>query len=80
MPDLRYFLTEAERNHNLVRIKKEVSPKYEAAAIIRHFDNGPIVYFENITGHKMQAVGNVTGNKENLYRACLLYTSPSPRD
>jgi len=69
LPDLRDFLTEAERNHNLVRIKKEVSPRYEAAAIIKHFDNGPIVYLENIIGHKMPAVGNVTGNKQNLYRA-----------
>lgn len=56
-------LTDLEKNGHLVRIKQEVDPYLEAAAIhLRVFENqGPALLFENIKGSKFPAVSNLFG-------------------
>ncbi|MBI2280643.1 MAG: UbiD family decarboxylase [Bacteroidetes bacterium] len=55
-----------ERNGHLVRIKEEVDPNLEMAAIhLRVFENnGPAILFENIKGCEFQAVSNLFGTLE----------------
>ena len=55
-----------EKNNHLRRIKEEVDPYLEMAAIhLRVFEeNGPALLFENIKGCKFRAVSNLFGNKE----------------
>ncbi|WDF69863.1 UbiD family decarboxylase [Sphingobacterium oryzagri] len=56
-------VADLERNGHLVRIKEEVDPYLEMAAIhMRVFDvEGPALYFENIKGSKFPAVSNLFG-------------------
>ena len=55
-----------ERNGHLIRIKEEVDPNLEMAAIhLRVFEkNGPAILFENIKGCEFQAVSNLFGTLE----------------
>lgn len=59
-------VVDLERNGHLVRIKEEVDPYLEMAAIhMRVFDaEGPALYFENIKGSKFPAVSNLFGTLE----------------
>ena len=52
-----------EKNGQLLRIKEEVDPYLEAAAIhLRVFENqGPALLFENLKGTKFPAVSNIFG-------------------
>lgn len=55
-----------EKHGHLIRIKEEVDPNLEMAAIhLRVFENsGPAILFENIKGCKFQAVSNLFGTLE----------------
>ncbi|MFH1821315.1 MAG: UbiD family decarboxylase, partial [Methanobacteriota archaeon] len=50
-----------EREGELVRVKKEVDPKYEIAAYIRKTSDlqGPALLFEKVKGHKIPVVGGL---------------------
>lgn len=56
-------VNDLERHGHLIRIKEEVDPYLEMAAIhMRVFDaEGPALYFENIKGSKFPAVSNLFG-------------------
>jgi 4-hydroxy-3-polyprenylbenzoate decarboxylase len=56
-------VNDLEKNGHLVRIKQEVDPYLEAAAIhLRVYENeGPAILFENIKGSKFPAVSNLFG-------------------
>ncbi len=51
--DFRDYLDNLEKNGLLLRVKKEVDPKYEIAAGMRKISdtNGPALLFENVKGH-----------------------------
>ncbi len=53
-----------EKHGKLIRVKEEVSPDLEMAAIhLRVFENnGPAILFENIKGCKFKAVSNLYGD------------------
>ena len=55
-----------EKHGHLIRIKEEVDPELEMAAIhLRVFENnGPAILFENIKGCNFQAVSNLFGTLE----------------
>ncbi|MGY3052115.1 4-hydroxy-3-polyprenylbenzoate decarboxylase [Pedobacter sp. UYEF25] len=55
-----------EKNGHLIRIKREVDPNLEMAAIhLRVFENqGPAIYFEKIKGSPFPAVSNLFGTLE----------------
>lgn len=59
-------IADLEKHGHLVRIKEEVDPFLEAAAIhLRVFENeGPALLFENIKGSKFPAVSNLFGTLE----------------
>lgn len=56
-------LIDLERNGHLVRIKEEVDPNLEMAAIhLRVYEqNGPALLFENVKGSKFRAASNIFG-------------------
>ncbi len=56
-------VTDLEKNGHLIRIKEEVDPYLEMAAIhLRVYEKeGPALYFENIKGSKFPAVSNLFG-------------------
>lgn len=59
-------VTDLEKHGHLVRVKEEVDPHLEMAAIhLRVFENrGPAVFFENIKGCRFPAVSNLFGTLE----------------
>lgn len=58
---------ESRKLGEVIDIKDRVSREYEAAAILKKLDGGPIVFFHNLDGYK--AVGNIVGTRERLYRS-----------
>ena len=60
---LKACLDDLEKNNHLIRIKKEVDPNLEMAAIhLRVYEmGGPALLFENIKGCKFRAASNLFG-------------------
>ena len=63
---LEECLKDLEQNGHLVRIKEEVDPYLEMAAIhLRVFEgNGPALLFESVKGSKYRAASNIFGSLE----------------
>ncbi|HEX8461777.1 MAG TPA: hypothetical protein VF623_10115, partial [Segetibacter sp.] len=63
---LEECLLDLEKNNYLVRIKEEVDPHLEMAAIhLRVFEaDGPALLFENVKGSKYRAASNIFGSLE----------------
>jgi len=63
---LEACLVDLERNGHLIRIKEEVDPYLEMAAIhLRVYEaKGPALLFENVKGSKFRAASNIFGTLE----------------
>ncbi|MCK5636469.1 MAG: UbiD family decarboxylase [Thermoplasmatales archaeon] len=61
--NLRDFLAKLEKEGKLVRIKKEVSTKYEIANIIYSIDEKPII-FEKVKGYSMPIFAGITSDRD----------------
>lgn len=63
---MQQCVDDLEKHGHLVRIKEEVDPNLEMAAIhLRVFENnGPALLFENVKGSKYRAVSNLFGTIE----------------
>ncbi|MGQ3684019.1 MAG: UbiD family decarboxylase [Candidatus Loosdrechtia sp.] len=61
-------INDLERAGYLLRIREEVDPFLEMAAIHRqvHREKGPVVYYENIKGSRFPAVSNIFGTMERM--------------
>lgn len=64
--NLKECLDDLERNGHLVRVKEEVDPNLEMAALhLKMFEKkGPAVLFEKVKGSRYQAVSNLFGTPE----------------
>ena len=60
---LRTFLDELEKQGTLVRIKKEVSVKYEIANIMYTLSERPVV-FEHVKGYEFPVFGGITSDRD----------------
>lgn len=62
--NLEDCLVDLEKHGHLIRIKEEVDPYLEMAAIhLRVYEaNGPALLFENVKGTKFRAASNIFGN------------------
>ena len=77
--DLRYFLKAIENRapELFLRIKKEVSPKWELSSVQKRLEAEgklPVVVFEKIKGYDLPVVTNLFSTKQHL--ALALETSP----
>ncbi len=63
---LEACLVDLEKNNHLIRVKEEVDPCLEMAAIhLRVFEaNGPAILFENVKGSNFRAASNIFGSVE----------------
>jgi UbiD family decarboxylase len=61
--NLRDFLVKLEKEGELVRIKKEVSVKYEIANIISSLNEQPVL-FENVKGYEFPIFAGITSNRD----------------
>ena len=60
---LREFLSTLEKEKQLVRIKKEVSIKYEIANIIYSLNEKPVI-FDNVKGYPFKIFGGITSDRD----------------
>jgi 4-hydroxy-3-polyprenylbenzoate decarboxylase len=62
-PSLRACLTDLEKHRHLIRIKEEVDPYLQMAAIhLRVYEHqGPAILFENVKGSQFPAASNLFG-------------------
>lgn len=65
-PTLRDFVNELEQRGELLRIKKEVDPKFEIAAITWKLERGQAVLFEKVKGYSMPIVGNILNSRRRI--------------
>jgi 4-hydroxy-3-polyprenylbenzoate decarboxylase len=65
-PSLQACIADLEKNGHLIRIKEEVDPCLQMAAIhLRVFEHqGPAILFENVKGSKFPAISNLFGTLE----------------
>ena len=61
--NLRKFLSTLEKEKQLVRIKKEVSIKYEIANIIYSLDEKPVI-FDNVKGYPFKIFAGITSDRD----------------
>ena len=61
--NLRDFLAKLDQENNLVRIKKEVSARYEIANIMYSLNEKPAI-FENVKGYDFSVFGGITSNRD----------------
>src|SRR5690554_5839291 len=66
---LAHCIVDLERNGHLIRVKEEVDPYLEMAAIhMRVYDQqGPALLFENVKGSQFPAVSNLFGTLERSH-------------
>ena len=72
--DLRYFIDYLEENapEELVRVDKEVDPRFELAGVLRKFQQKgefPAVFFENVKDSNMPVIANVFASIKKLASA-----------
>ena len=68
MADLRTFLAGPQEQGDVVRIGDKVSERFEAAAILKNFQNR-IIFLDNVDGFKAPLVAGVCGTRQRLNRA-----------
>ncbi|MBI3077382.1 MAG: UbiD family decarboxylase [Deltaproteobacteria bacterium] len=81
--DLREFLQvlETERPGDLLRVRRPVSPHFEAAAILAKLESVgryPAVVFEHIQGSSLPVVSNIHADLRRLYAALELKNGDIP--
>ncbi|MDH4123666.1 MAG: UbiD family decarboxylase, partial [Thermoplasmata archaeon] len=75
----RSYLERLDSEKKLIRIKKEVSPEYDASAIMSELD-GQAVYFEKIKGSNIPAAGGFCSSRDliadslNIEKEKILFT------
>jgi len=63
---LRSFLAEMHKKQQMLEVKEEVSPRFEVSTLIKEFDGGPILYFDNVKERETKIVANVCGTRQRL--------------
>ena len=66
--NLRDFLAQLEKEDKLVRIKKEVSTKYEIANILYSLNEQPTI-FDNVKGYDYPVFGGITSSRDIIAEA-----------
>jgi UbiD family decarboxylase len=69
MTDIRNYIDQIKKSGQLSTIKKEISTKYEIAAVTAKVDGGNAVLFENIKESRMRLVANLVGTRARFAKA-----------
>ncbi len=72
MTDLRKFMKELEDDGELLRIGEPLSTRHEIPAVMREFDAGKAVVFEDVEGHDARVVAGVCGTRDRILRALVI--------
>ena len=87
---LRGFIKKMEKERKVVHVRDKVSTRFEISSIMKAFDGGPILFFDNVEGYDTKVVANVCGTRngicaalnvspDNLYQRLInVLRSPTP--
>ncbi|PAB59724.1 UbiD family decarboxylase [Anaeromicrobium sediminis] len=64
---LRADLEKLRKNEKLLVCDKEVDPKYELGAVLKHFSNKKPILFNNLKGSKLSIIGGMFGDRHIFY-------------
>lgn len=68
--DLRSLLQKLEEKGKLTRVRREVDPRFELPAVLKHLARrGQTAFFERVKGSRLPVVSNVMGTREMLATA-----------
>lgn len=66
----RQFLNEMDSCGEVLRVKDNVSTKFDMSYVIKSFDNeGPILMFESVKGFSTKVVANLCGTRKRICKA-----------
>ncbi|NYE56548.1 UbiD family decarboxylase [Carboxydothermus ferrireducens] len=66
---LRSFLEQLKRQNSLYLVKKPVNPRFELGALLKKTKGTVPMFFQNIEGYDVPAVGGIVGTRENFAQA-----------
>ncbi|MFQ5836605.1 MAG: UbiD family decarboxylase, partial [Candidatus Bathyarchaeia archaeon] len=66
---LRGFLEEMEKRGEIVRVREEVSPRFEVSPILKAFDGGPVLFFDKVKDYETKIVANLCGTRGRICSA-----------
>jgi len=66
--DFRSFLSKLEKEGELIKVKKNVSTRFELAAVVSKFEGKQAILFEKVEGSNLMVACNVLGTRK---RFCL---------
>lgn len=78
--DFRSFLSLLEAEGELVRVKHDVNPKFEIAAVTAKLDGKQAVLFEKVQGSKIKVACNIVGTPKKFYHAVAGAGRAAPAD
>ncbi len=55
-----------QKKNQIVQVDDEVSPRFEVSALMKEFDGGPILYFDNVKNSSAKIVAGVCGTRQRL--------------
>jgi len=64
---LRAALKELEDNGQLLHCNREVDPKFELGAVLKHFNNEKPILFNKVKGGRVPVIGAMFGNRDLYY-------------
>jgi UbiD family decarboxylase len=66
---LRSFLEELEKRGDVIHVKDKVSPCFEVSYIMKAFDDGPALFFDNVKDHEAKIAANICAARRRICSA-----------
>lgn len=78
--DIRALLERVEKDHDLIRIQREVDPVLELAAVVRATDMGPVILFDKIKDYPgRRVISNIFSDRSRIAAWCGVAPEYLPR-
>ena len=69
MTDLRRFIDRLEERDEVVHISERLSPRFEISAVLKEFDGGKAIVFEDVEGYEARVVAGFSGTRGRILDA-----------
>lgn len=78
--DIRSLLERVEKDHDLIRIQREVDPVLELPAVVRATDMGPVILFDKVKGYPgRRVISNIFSDRSRIAGWCGVAPEYLPR-
>ena len=78
--DIRFMLERVEKDHDLIRIQREVDPVLELPALVRATDMGPVILFDKIKDYPgRRVISNIFSDRSRIAAWCGVAPEYLPR-